>query len=117
MDAHANLPSASAAGEKATASWKVRRKDSWASSAHWLWKRFLMMSSRTGKSAQHAALVAVFLPSGQATRRVSWAVVGPLSRCHQSRECARVLRTRRAAGTLEGGDERDGGEQSFEGHC
>ena len=33
------------------------------------------MSSRIGKSAQQAALVAVFLPSGHATRRVSAAKV------------------------------------------
>ncbi len=69
-----NSPRAWAAGEKATASWKVRRRDSWASSAHWLWKRFSTMSSLIGKRAQHAAFVAVFLPSGQATRRVSAAV-------------------------------------------
>ena len=69
--AYPNWPRACISGENAIASWKVRRKDSCASSAHWLWKRSFMISSRRGKRAQHAALVAVFLPSGQATRLVS----------------------------------------------
>ena len=54
-----------------TASWKVRRRDSWAFSPHSaLSKRFCWRSSMMGNKAQQAALVAVFLPSGQATRLV-----------------------------------------------
>ena len=69
---HPNWPRAAMAGEIPMASWKVRRRDSWTSSPHSPpSNRFSWMSSRIANRAQQAALVAVFTPSGQATRRVS----------------------------------------------
>lgn len=48
-----------------------KRSDWWATSLHWPPSNMLAwMSSRTANKAQHAAFVAVFTPSGQATRRV-----------------------------------------------
>ena len=68
---HPNWPRAAMAGEIPMASWKVRRRDSWTSSPHSPpSNRFCWMSSRTANRAQQAALVAVFTPSGQVTRRV-----------------------------------------------
>ena len=72
-----------------------------------------MISSRIGKRAQHAAFVAVFLPSGQATRLVS---------APEGKSIIRALKWSRTtsahtASTLEGGDDGDDGEQSLECHC
>ncbi|KAI0645740.1 hypothetical protein C8Q79DRAFT_712016 [Trametes meyenii] len=97
MEPSAPPPLPSQDGEMAMASWNVRRRDSCASAVHNPpWNRFSCKSSRTAKSWQQAALVAVFLPSGQATRR-------------------RALR-KRTVYTLEGGYERDGSKQRLEDH-
>ena len=112
MQAYPNWPRASIAGENAMASWNVRRKDSCASSAQALWKSSLIISSRMGKRAQQAALVAVFMPSAQATRLVSAAV-------HESTvntACWRTHEGRRTGSTLNSGRDRDEGEQCFERH-
>lgn len=70
--AYANWPWEVSRGEKAIASWKVMRRASCASAAHSPpLNMFACRSSRIANREQHAALVAVFLPSGQATRRVS----------------------------------------------
>ena len=71
-----------------------------------------MISSRIGKRAQHAAFVAVFLPSGQATRLVS---------APEGKSIIRALKWSRTtsahtASTLDSGDNRDDREQSFESH-
>ena len=110
-----NWPEALRAGEKLIASWKVRRSDSCTSSPHWpLSKRFCWRSSRIAKSEQHAAFVAVLMPSGHVTRRVSAAVrmvyqnliAGDYG--DEDRE--------RTARNMERGEERHDREKSFEGH-
>ena len=71
-ETHPNWPWAVKLGENAIASWKVRRRDSCTSSPHPpLSNRFCWRSSAIAKSWQHAAFVAVLIPSGHATRRVS----------------------------------------------
>ena len=72
-----------------------------------------MMSSRMGKRAQQAAFVAVFLPSGHATRRVSAATTTTGQDRYIEQEYDSDNRT---ASTLNGGDNGDEGEQCFEGH-
>lgn len=93
------------------ASWNVRRRDSCTSSPHSpLSNRFFWMSSRMANRLQHAALVAVFTPSGQATRRVR-APVNASVRGKRAEE--RVPRT---VGRLDGGESRDEGRKCLEGH-
>lgn len=60
--------------EMAIPSWKVRRRASWASAPHSFSNKLFWRSSRTANREQQAALVAVFLPSGQATRLVKAAI-------------------------------------------
>ena len=68
------------------ASWKVMRRDSCASSPQSPpWKRLCWMSSRIANSEQHAAFVAVLIPSGHATRRVSAPVATVHISCQKTR--------------------------------
>lgn len=71
------------------------------------------MSSRTAKSAQHAALVAVFTPSGH----VTLFVIAPLS-CRLKYTKRVKNETRRLTiDNLEGCKDRDEGYEGFESHC
>ena len=109
-------PRALIEGENAMASWKVRRRDSCTSSPHPpLSNRFCWRSSAIAKSWQHAAFVAVFLPSGHATRRVSAAATAQIY-VRKRAPSWEGRGNRRTVCDLEGRRESDDGEESFEGH-
>lgn len=100
-----NLPCASRAGEMAMASWNVKRRDSCASALHLPpSKRLAWRSSRRGKRAQQAALVAVCLPSGHATRRVREALTGSARRL-RFKQRPRTVSTQDSSEGDEGGEE------------